>query len=396
MHRRWQAALAVMAVLAWGCHQGSEPAGPLMPDAPDVSIDPSSRARIDEFSRLLALGMRDPAARAALHRSLRLSPVYEHKVVLSSFLETAEGAVVLASIAAASGRDLPALRSLAARLPTLQLYVPIIRDRRSWRSGEPIGVASAMGTETQLKAYTADGNSFPVDATRFAPELPMALLLLGPDEPMGVRRTARPMNSLVATAGEFIEGPEEWSNAACLEGCEGDGGGGGGGGSGGGTTEAMLHVDSIIVYHVCDHGRCLEGNEFQIWAGTVDGVPGRNLWCYGVHGAQWGTPPNEVRALDHCTYDGSTWIPQNVIHELRPDRLIGREISVDMKELNSGVIEGDDHFGWYIGDPDDYWPYDETFPWVTVRDNSGKRMDAQLSEEPADHGDHMIRLILKW
>ncbi|MDP3775149.1 MAG: hypothetical protein Q8Q85_12880 [Gemmatimonadales bacterium] len=224
---------------------------------------------LDRLARALGEGLAEPAARAALHASLRASALSEHKVVLLDFLGTAQGRVLLAAAADRSHQTAEELRSLATTLPPVDLYVPHISHRQTWQIQDRIAVAALVDEFSPLFGYVAGRDSLFIDRLSTTPN-PVAVLLLGPNE----YKQARPGAGSSLGDHRFIENPR--TEQICLEDC-----GGGGGGGGPPPPTDSLWGDTLATVNICDNGFCWEGNEFEISAIYPTGT-GYTRLCGGI------------------------------------------------------------------------------------------------------------------
>lgn len=104
--------------------------------APEVAME------VKAVGSLLAEGLGEPEARAAIHTAMRESPLTHHAIVLSEFVGTPEGAGVLRAVTERTGVAEADLRQRVGVLAPLQLYLPIRAQRRSWRAAESIAVVA--------------------------------------------------------------------------------------------------------------------------------------------------------------------------------------------------------------------------------------------------------------
>lgn len=277
---------------------------------------------LDRLARALGEGLAEPAARAALHASLRASPLSEHKVVLLDFLGTAQGRVLLAAAAGRSDQTAEELRSLATTLPPVDLYVPHISHRQRWQIQDRIAVAVLVDEFSPLFGYVAGRDSLFIDRLSTTPN-PVAVLLLGPNE----YKHARPGAGSSLGDHRFIEeDPREATPPArmqCLEDC-----GGGGGGGGTPPPNPDLLLNSIVTYGICDNGFCWEGNEFEFRAWDSNGAFQFNVRCTGVPSS--GT----FYALGNC--------PSIRVHSSAPTEVA--YIDVEVRETDGGIFGNPDDF----------------------------------------------------
>ena len=321
----------VLCAATIGCSE--QPAAPT-DDAPPMAVSPeglrvtgykpSVARRVDSFARLLAAAMASPAARASVHEALRLSPLTEHKVLLTEFLASPEGQPVLAALAAAGSMSKTDVHAFASSLPAMDLYVPVRAHRQTWRADEAIGVVALVDEVSPLFAYTSSGQPMAIDRRARVPQVPVAVLLLGPHE-TAVQRAD--VSMVLARDASVIEDPHEISiaNQECWEDC---GGGGGGGGGGGPPPPNDLRLAEIATNGVCDNGNCSEGNEFETHGRDNYGTEYTRLRCADVPST--GT---YIVQPGHCDAGG-------VVHTSSPD-----EVSfIDVWADETDGWNGDDQF----------------------------------------------------
>ncbi len=125
--------LTVIAIAAGvaslaGCRdQGTTPPPGARP-IPSVTGIPSTetqmRARLERATRLVALALADPPARAYVYEQLHASPYREHKLHFGPFLEQ-PGNPLSAQIAAEGGLTEVGLQALLDSLIDLEFYMPV-------------------------------------------------------------------------------------------------------------------------------------------------------------------------------------------------------------------------------------------------------------------------------
>jgi len=369
MRNAWSKSALVAISLAALVACTESPGGPSNGVSKTRQYAPAQAAAVSDFTRLLGLSLREANVRQAIHTALRLSPNYEHKVLLDEFLRSEAGSTVLAGIASASGRTISDLRSLVAGLPRLHFYVHIVEDRRSWLAESPVAVAAWIGDSIPLYAYTAAGDSFFVDRRSPNPVRPMALLFLGPDEPIAVRRSYGRVSMLLSSDDRFIESPSEEMNQECypIEECEG-----GGGGGGGGVDGDTMWLDTLQTSYLCDNDNCAEGNELEIWAALPGGGSGQTLFCYGM-------PSVATRKANTFCYNN-----ENKLHSTSPNET--DSIYVDSKEIDTSP-NPDDSLEEEIS------PYRN---WLNVVDNPQGRHSRGMCDHDGSGCSGVLTLTIKW
>lgn len=282
MHRKGASpnAVRMMATLLLACATACGPSDSSPTGPPPISRGPSAQLRawwspeqglaVDNFARLLAEGLEEPSARTALLSSLRTSPLFEHKIVLSDFLRSEAGLLVQGAVAERSHSTVAEVRALAEALPAADLYVAHPTHRRTWHSSEPIAVLALLDATSPLAAHMGSGALLPIPRWSAAPT-PMAVLVLGPREASLNRRdSAYPGTDL-----RVIESEPTIENMKCLDDC----GGGGGGGPPPDTTS--LWIDQLVTHNVYDNGFEWETNEFELRSTASNGVA--QTWrCEGI------------------------------------------------------------------------------------------------------------------
>ena len=180
--------------------------GVLVPDAGSSSMGgrgaSAQLAVVQEQSARLARGfavsMNEPQLRAHVRDALRASLLTEHKLPLRDFFATAEGNEVRLAMANAMGLTVAALDQVLAAVPALDLYMPRVEDRMTWRATENVavfGVAPDVGSRT---AYRTDGSAMRVESPGH--ERGTAFLALALPESKGPR-----VGPQAAVRGEVIQ-----------------------------------------------------------------------------------------------------------------------------------------------------------------------------------------------
>jgi|GEM_PF-2329698 len=203
-------------------------------DSPMDSIAPvrastssalSAPAAAQAFAKGLALAMRDRSTRARVHVAMRGSTSNEHKLVLQEFVNTTEGAKVLAAVARARGQSLSAIKSEVASLPALDFYLPFKPHRQSWKPTADVYVATTFDKRApSITAYGTNGHVLELRQADGVPAVP--LIILHPAEP---KTQSMPGNS----ATDLIESPTMVASTSlaqhnlisCGDTCSGGGGG---------------------------------------------------------------------------------------------------------------------------------------------------------------------------
>ena len=110
------------------------------------------------LARLVALGMREPSARAAFHRASSSSPVKEGKLHLSTYLRSAQGKPLRLAMSRAGIVSESHILGLLGQLPNLEMYLPFDAHRERWQGGSEVLVA------IQLKEFS-DALGFDMNGT---------------------------------------------------------------------------------------------------------------------------------------------------------------------------------------------------------------------------------------
>ena len=178
-------------------------------------------ARVERLAQWLGEGLGEEDARWALHRALRNSRLFEHKVVLHEFLRGDLGAIVVAAAAERAGRTRREINALLDSIPPMDIYVAYKQHRRTWRWQAPIAVMALLDAGSSLRAHLAGGRVLEPDRTALVPTSATPFLVLGPREAI----VERPDAGLPRIPSETIEdehGPTT-GNLTCYEDCSGGG-----------------------------------------------------------------------------------------------------------------------------------------------------------------------------
>jgi hypothetical protein len=313
-----------MSPAASAAHVGSADTSPW--------YDVAQMQNIDRVAQLLAEGLGDGNARAALHAALRESPWTEHKVILSEFLDSPRGRRVVESAATRSGTTAATIDQLVASLPPVDLYVPARQHRRSWRASDQIAVVALVDLNSPLTAFLP-GHAH-LDVNRWSAAVPATpLLMLGPAELKLIRADAGiavASSTVIESDGAAVQGP---AFMMCLD-C------GGGGGGGGGWTPPPppnpdLRIVTIATSNIVDNNNPFESNEFEFRATASNGATQSPVVrCTGIPST------GVVNALYYCT--------TTVVHNLAPTEV--GYVDVDVVETD-GWLQGDDRFRDYLTNP---------------------------------------------
>jgi hypothetical protein len=134
-------------------------------------------AALDELTRAVALALRDQGLRQRVKNDMRESRhTVEHKLELTSYLKGANGGILLAKMAQATGRSPEALLALVGQVRPLEFYMPVREQRESWTGGTNLLVGSLLEDHDTPTVFTLRGEpvSVAADAT---PPLPTLALV---------------------------------------------------------------------------------------------------------------------------------------------------------------------------------------------------------------------------
>jgi hypothetical protein len=143
--------VGVATVLIGACSDGAVTSSENLPTAAQYmrSGSPGSAVALS-FANALA----QPAARQILRDALRASPYTEHKVVLQDFVQTPSGQELLRIAAERTGLSLDELLGQVALLPRLDLYVPWVAHRKSWRGTPDVLVSVALDADRSGRRHS--------------------------------------------------------------------------------------------------------------------------------------------------------------------------------------------------------------------------------------------------
>jgi len=327
--------IAGLAIGASSCASEStrpgETAASVAPDRQDrlAGYSPEKAATVEDFARVLAEGLGEPGARAALHKALRESPLYSYKIVLSDFAGTPQGDHVLRAIVRRAGVSEGDLAQLMASLPPMQVYVPYPPHRQSWRASDPIAVAAIVDDVSPMVAHLSRGTQIPFDRWAMTLHTPAPILLLGPHETFLTRPDAGRPRTRTDVIEEQVGGP---ALQDCWEDC-----GGGGGGGGPPPPSPGVWVEWLQNNGVCDHICLFDTAEFEFKGlyppspnGTVFYTP--TVRCEGV-GLY-----DLVNVPAMCQGDGGR------VSDISPFNLFYGGIEVYVQETDGFFGGGDDQY----------------------------------------------------
>lgn len=127
-----RATLAATMVALAACSDTQE--APFSADDPAaVSVTNTAPAN-HQLAHMLASALRDPGLRAALRQDMAASPVAEHKLHFSTYLN-GKGAPLLAAMARAGGTTGAEVIELFTQTDGLEIYFPVTAHRNAWLAG---------------------------------------------------------------------------------------------------------------------------------------------------------------------------------------------------------------------------------------------------------------------
>ncbi len=119
-------AVSVVTTLACSTDTATAPSVPSVANATQVTnATPTPERAVQEVARAIALSFNDPLIRVQVRDAMRASVIDEHKLVLQSFLQTANGKAMLQAAARQSRVPVKSIESQIAVLPVLDFYMPI-------------------------------------------------------------------------------------------------------------------------------------------------------------------------------------------------------------------------------------------------------------------------------
>ena len=233
-HKRGEGAL-VVALLAWvwAC---ADPASRIV--APSSSKDIASeaapapsaeRAALTKIARLVAVAMDDEPARQHLKRDMRAAPFREHKLELAPYLRSRDGKALLRRLAEINGGDEDAIFTTLAAIRPLEFYMPVAKQRETWKGKEDVLVVSQLDQWTPIVAFDESGKGITLDrktppAQPTLSILPVETRFDQPMDPTSSRNVRDESGEAIGTLEEAALRPS--SLISCGETCGGGGGGG--------------------------------------------------------------------------------------------------------------------------------------------------------------------------
>jgi hypothetical protein len=197
---------------------------------PAPATSTAERAALTKITWLVALAIDNEPARQHLKRDMKAAPFREHKLQLSTYLQSKGGRALLDRMVAANGGTDRDLLGTLATIRPLEFYMPVTKHRESWTGSGEVLVVSQLGESEPIVAFDQKGTGVALDRT-VAPAQPTLSIVPVEtrfDQPMpAASRNVRDQNgNAIGTLEPMaIKGS---SLIACGAEC---GGGGGGGGS---------------------------------------------------------------------------------------------------------------------------------------------------------------------
>jgi hypothetical protein len=194
---RWVLAVALLVAAACADDPTTPPRAPA-PATSAVRADAAAEAQLPalrELAQLVALGMREPTARAAFRHASAGSPVKEGKLHLATFLRSPHGKPLLIALSRAAGerpgggpKSESQVLALLDALPALELYLPVDAHRDRWQGESDVLVAAQLGESGEVIGFDVTGSPVAIDE-RVAPTTPtVAIVPAESFEPSGQPR----------------------------------------------------------------------------------------------------------------------------------------------------------------------------------------------------------------
>jgi len=252
-HTRGEGALFFVVVAALSACADPVARTVAPPSPKDVVSQPSAaavtpeRAALNRIARLVAEAMDNEPARQHLKRDMRAAPFREHKLELTSYLESKDGKALLTRMAALNGDDEAAIFTTLQAIRPLEFYMPVAKHRESWKGKEDVLVVAQLDQWTPIIAFDEAGKEVSLD--RKAPPSQPTLSLIPVetrfDQPMDPTTSRNVRDENGEAIGTLEAAPLRASGlVACGEDCSG--GGGGGGGSASVPTGLYLEFSRIL------------------------------------------------------------------------------------------------------------------------------------------------------
>ena len=235
-HTHGEGALVLALLATVAC---SDPASRIVAPSSsrEVVAEPSAaptaeRAALTKIARLVAEALDNEPARQHLKRDMRAALFREHKLQLTSYLQSKDGKTLLQRMAAIAGGDESTIFTSLAAIRPLEFYMPVAKHRETWKGKQEVLVVSQLDQATPIVAFDQTGKEVKLDR-KVAPSQPTLSILPVEtrfSEPMDAAssRNVRDENGeAIGTLESASLRPS--SLIACGDECSGGGGGGGGG-----------------------------------------------------------------------------------------------------------------------------------------------------------------------
>jgi len=252
----------------------------------------AAMSREDFLASSVAKALGDPGVRSATFKAWRASTITAHKLLLTEFVASADGAPLRAALAKSWQMDEDAVLTRIKSYGSLDFFVPIRNDRREWKGDANFVVGAARDSRGDATlTFSANG---PAAYDARASVRPAYIRLAS------ARTSAERVNPQPAREGAVIQdsddgelsGTYSWQMPggeyktvpmALILGTSGRRGGADGprlsiqpppdcqypydcGGGGGGSTTKWTIIRHMKVRNVCDNTPGCESNEFQFYA----------------------------------------------------------------------------------------------------------------------------------
>lgn len=186
---------------------------------------------LQNLTQAIAVALGDHGVRMSVISGMRDSPHAEHKVVLNSFLQSAQGARLVESIRVNGATD-ELIAAVNEDFPTgLDFYLPAGTQRRAWTGSGDILVAGVADLDAeQAVAYDTEGQPHVISGTDVSGY--SAVVVLHPAEPKFARRAPSGVETIEATSSAVATVTNPSMHAVCdpeFQDCDGGDPPGGGG-----------------------------------------------------------------------------------------------------------------------------------------------------------------------
>lgn len=155
LRRKSVGLVLLLAALIVGCTEPST-----TPAAPSSHVSPVVDEVADETARALAAAMDDSDVRRGILDAMRASPWGGHRLILSEYLESREGAALRALMADAGGLEPAVLVRQVKELGHLEILAPYREHRMEWRGSRDVVVGVTREEEVSAwRVYSPDGTA---------------------------------------------------------------------------------------------------------------------------------------------------------------------------------------------------------------------------------------------